>query len=633
MEIHFPQLPLAGLDFVLTREWREADEKGNYASSTIAGLNSRRNHGLFVVRDPDSGEMFVILSHLQEEIFACKDHYDFFCVEYKNHRAMEGIKWLDRFELDPFPRFVYQFQNFTAAKSIVFLKEHSQLIIKYEFSGILPPEARLVIRPFFAFRTIHESTQPDRIENTEVFLMENQFRYLPYRDAQETFMQYSSGQFTNSPAWYHNFIYRREAEDKIEDLLNPGFFEFSIDSAKPVILSLSLRPGSVDESEKLYHKERERRLTFLHSAENREEKVNYLYGKQQDFLRKYPDKIPYYTTDLCENDFNLSFHCLIVTRLLRSGLQANQANKYIQNLVRFLRKNDLSDLFAGINSEVRIDAASPFLITFLLYYYQTLYHNEGMLDEILTIITEIINLIRKDKLPFYVLKRNKLLERQYRKSDMTPKEVYEIFYPLQQNFIVNVFWFNILSIAIRLGEKKNVHFSRYRRWANKIKQRFYQQYVRPFTSNPSRAVEDFGFAFHPSMIYCITLPFPILDEKVSQILYRLLLKQYLTKDGIKFPVRLENYTGNIISPILIGEYFDGWEKLMRDKEFLYTFFHSVSQRLEKTLKESIVGYVPNVMPVGENSIPQIHARPSGVAHAEVIYFYHRLAEIGKKVKE
>jgi hypothetical protein len=622
-----------GVDFVSTREWRETNEEGNYSSSTITGLNSRRHHGLFVVRDPDSGEMYVILSHLQEEIYADGNCYKLYCAEYKNHEAMEGLKWLNSFDLDPFPRYIYQFPDFIVTKSIAFLKDRSQLIIVYEFSGLVPAASRFVIRPFFAFRSIHESTIPDRIENTEVFLMEKQFRYLPYRDALEIFMQHSEGHFTNSPTWYHNFVYRSEPENTVEDLLNPGFFEISIQVTRPVMLSIGLQSGLIEDTEKQFIKERERRSTFLHPAENREEKVNYLFGKQQDFLREHNRNIHFYTTDLLESDFNLSFHCMIICKLLRSGIQPNQASKYIQDLISLLHKNGLSELFSGMNPTVRIDAATPFLIVFLLYYYHTIYQKDDMLDAIVSITTEIIYLIRKNKLPFYILKRNKLLERQYRKSDMSPHHVYEIFYPLRQNFIVNVFWCNILSMAVYLGEIKDIRFSRYIRWIKRIRQRFYQQYVKPFISNPSRAVTDFGFAFHPSMIYCITLPFPILDEKVSQILYRLLLKQFLTKDGIKFPVRWDNYDGHVISPILMGEYFDGWEKLMKEKEFLYTFFHSVSKRFDKAMKENIIGYIPNILAAMEVKLPQSSSRPSGVAHAEVIYFSHRLAEVGKRVKE
>ena len=48
MEITFRKSQLEDVNKALTKEWIDSDSLGNYSSSTILGLNTRKKHGLFV---------------------------------------------------------------------------------------------------------------------------------------------------------------------------------------------------------------------------------------------------------------------------------------------------------------------------------------------------------------------------------------------------------------------------------------------------------------------------------------------------------------------------------------------------------------------------------------------------------
>ncbi len=634
MDITFTKDSLADLQVSLCRAWIETDSCGNYAFTSLLGVNTRRKHGLFVVQPKNIPLPLVLLSHLQDEIFIGKEKCPLYNVEYEQQTAFSGLASLEKFNLDPFPAYYYKCDSARIEKSIFFLKEHCQVIISYKINGKIGADSRLVIRPFFAFRAINELCNREDFENTEVFITDDhQFRYLPYRDAPEVYMTFSQGHFTNSPTWYHNFLYRDEdkRQPRTEDLLTPGFFEFPLTDETQIFISVSLKEMQWEQLAKIYSDERERRTVYLQSDGLKTPETSYIYRKLQNFSIKHDAKYRYFVTDLLDPQLYLSLHCLILLRFYQTGITRSQAQKYHQDLIRMLVGENLTEKLMGLNPVLKVDAATPFLIIFCLHRYHVLFDQGESVSLSVDIALNILNLIRKNRLPFYTLKRNRLLEKQYRKSDMKLKQDYEIFFPVRQNFLLNVFWFNVLQMTVHLAGMKEMRVGRFRRWAKKIKVRFHDQYMKSFLAEPMKAVQTYAFAFHPSMIYSITLPYPILESRESQILYRILIKLFLVNGGINFPLLGTEKRSLFLSPILLGEYLSGWELVMKDKEFLLSFFQATSRNLMDQLKEGFLGYFPNFIGIGGQQTP-LPDRASGVATAEAMYFMSRLSEFSKKYK-
>jgi hypothetical protein len=92
----------------------------------------------------------------------------------------------------------------------------------------------------------------------------------------------------------------------------------------------------------------------------------------------------------------------------------------------------------------------------------------------------------------------------------------------------------------------------------------------------------------------------------------------------------KDLTKDITSPILIGDYLDGWEKIMKDKEFLLGHFQAVAKNFKEELSRGVLGYIPHVLNTDQADQTGKIDRPSGVASTEVLYFLHRLNQITKK---
>ena len=99
------------LGSALDREWLETNGLGGFASSTIAGLNTRRYHGMLIAATkPPVGRM-VLLSKLEETLILDGKSFELSANQYPGVIYPRGYQYQTRFRLDPFPVFTYQVQG------------------------------------------------------------------------------------------------------------------------------------------------------------------------------------------------------------------------------------------------------------------------------------------------------------------------------------------------------------------------------------------------------------------------------------------------------------------------------------------------------------------------------------------
>jgi hypothetical protein len=469
MMVTFKKKDLTNLDFSIQREWIETNVWGSISNTSIIGLNTRRKHGLFIVRKSIRDDPQLILSQLQEEIILGSKSYPLYNVEYENHPAFEGLEFLEKFELTPFPTYHFKVKSHDIQKSVFLSRDTNRLTVKYLVKGDAASKIRLVIRPILGYRALNEKVNPEIFENTEAFLQKNLLRFLPYPDASELLMQFTDGEFFNSPTWFHKFLYRMdpEASDNREDQFNPGFLDVKIETDKPLYLSFTLGKAELENLENLYNSEKEKRLQVLTSTRTSTPICDFYTIQLQNFQKLMDGKKSFFVTDFTDIRFHFSLHCLIVLRLFQCGIVKEKAASLRKDFQNYISEKGLPELFLGMHPNIKVEAASVFFLVFVLYEYHMRFDKEEGIHQSLEIIEELVNLIRKNKFPYFRLKRNKLLERQYRKSDLTPKESYEVFFPLYQNFILNVFWYNTLSMLIDLGKNSNLNFKKYERWCKR----------------------------------------------------------------------------------------------------------------------------------------------------------------------
>src|SRR5215212_3748425 len=151
--IRFDERVCRDLDESLAREWLETNGLGGYSSSTVAGLNTRRYHGLLVAATKPPVGRVVMLSKLEEALVVGGRRYELSANQYPGAIHPRGYEYQTGFRLDPFPVFTYEVEGIRVEKSVFMLHGENTTVIQYDFQK--SNDCTFDLRPLVAFRDYH----------------------------------------------------------------------------------------------------------------------------------------------------------------------------------------------------------------------------------------------------------------------------------------------------------------------------------------------------------------------------------------------------------------------------------------------------------------------------------------------
>jgi len=244
------------IENLLTKEWLLTNERGSYASSTIAGCNTRGYHGLLIGSLNPPVNRIMTLTNCLEMVIIKGRAFNLSTFEFSGKFAPTGFTLLRQFRRDIGAHFDYELDELKLTKSVYLLRDIDTVALVYDFTSVNEP-AEFVLRPFVGlrdFHTLQKSHAPlysrrlgdgllvrHNIANScELFLSCPSVH--PLREKNEV----SHGvNFEKDRQWWFNFVYRNNRErgqDFTEDLWTPGFFKCRIETPAKVVLWANLSP-------------------------------------------------------------------------------------------------------------------------------------------------------------------------------------------------------------------------------------------------------------------------------------------------------------------------------------------------------------------------------------------------------
>src|SRR3954468_23576545 len=107
MRLHKTTKDLNTYDHSIASEWLETNGLGGWSSSTLAGCNERRYHGLLVAATEPPRERMVMLSKLDETIITDEGRFELGTNNYGEVIHPKGYHYLSSCEKKYFPSFTY----------------------------------------------------------------------------------------------------------------------------------------------------------------------------------------------------------------------------------------------------------------------------------------------------------------------------------------------------------------------------------------------------------------------------------------------------------------------------------------------------------------------------------------------
>ncbi len=242
--IKFEKGQIVNLEFSLVREILRTNRAGSYASTTIVECNTRKYHGLLICPvDELGGGRYVLLSALDVTVINDDKSFNIGIRKYKgDYFSPKGHKYIEDFETESIPMRIFRVGNVLLKMERLLVHYEEQLLMRYTILDASEP-MKLQVRPFLAFRSIHELTHANLYANTKIDVIENGIKSKMYEGFPYLHMQFSTkAEFVHVPDWYRGVEYLEEQKrgyDYSEDLFTPGFFELEAKKGDSFVFSAS----------------------------------------------------------------------------------------------------------------------------------------------------------------------------------------------------------------------------------------------------------------------------------------------------------------------------------------------------------------------------------------------------------
>ena len=244
--IKFDNAHVVNLEYSLTREILRNNRAGSYSSTTIVGCNTRKYHGWLVCPvDAMGGERHVLLSSVDSTVVSNGQSFNTGIHKYQgDHYSPKGHKYVEDFDIQDIPGMTFRVGNVILKQERILVHYEEQLLIRYTIIDTDEP-IKFQLRPFLAFRSIHQLTRANMWANTRTEPVPHGVKIRMYDGFPYLHMQLScKAEFVPVPDWYYGVEYVEEQKrgyDYSEDLFVPGFFEMTASKGDVIVFSVSTR--------------------------------------------------------------------------------------------------------------------------------------------------------------------------------------------------------------------------------------------------------------------------------------------------------------------------------------------------------------------------------------------------------
>lgn len=536
--LKFDKNLMINLEQSLPKELLRTNQSGAYHCTTLAGCNTRKQHGLLVIPIPEmDDETHVILSSLDETVIQHGAPFNLGLHQYgENCFSPNGHKYIREFDCERVPRCTYRVGGVILTKEKIFISNENRILIRYTLVDA-HSQTTLLFRPFLAFRNANALCQENLVASREYWEVNNGIGFKMYDSYPDLFIQFShKPEFIFEPNWYKGIEYIKDKERGIpykEDLYQPGYFQLKIKKGESIILSASIKKTNPRNFHKLYEEEiqlRTPRSSFYNCMKNC---AKQFYIKNEDgkyILAGYPwFKIRARDQFLALPGTTLSVHHRpdfeeimdTSAKALEKFMETGLPDKHMQGI-------DLPDV--------------PLWAIWAIQQYNKEVGEEETKKRYGNLVKDILDYIIENKHPLLDLCESGLVSTNGKDKPVSWMDSsYADGKPIipRTGFLVefNALWYNALMFGKTLFEDDQEWHDKVLKWegiANQCKDSFIDTFL-----------NDFGYLYdyvsglftdlsvRPNMIIAAGLDFSPLDRRQRKSVLDVVTRELLTPKGLR----------------------------------------------------------------------------------------------------
>ncbi|MCU4174616.1 glycogen debranching enzyme N-terminal domain-containing protein [Carboxylicivirga sp. N1Y90] len=530
---HLDKTRLINLEYSLFKEVLRTNRAGAYSSSSIIGCNTRKYHGLLVapIEELDN-ERHVLLSSLDVSVVQHNKSFNLGIHKYGgSHYEPKGHKYMRDYELYPIPKATYRVGGVVLKQELVLVEQTSQVLLRYTLLEA-KSETKLRLKPFLAFRHIHDLTRQNLNANTRYASVDNGISLCLYKGFPSLFMQVSSdNEFVANPDWYRDIEYLKEEHrgyNFVEDLYVPGYFEFDISKGESIVFAAGTEMSAVKGLKAKFTREAKKRVPrngLLNNLLNAAQQFIICNGKECKLMAGYH----WYGPRL--RDTLVALPGLTVFQEDKSNFAA-----ILDSAVKDIKKEYLeNDLFAAKDIDVPL---------WLFWTLQKCIDYCGVADlweQFGPVLKDILNLYRNLQTEQCHLTSKGLIYAKVENVPLTWMNAIVDNQPITPRYgmpvEVNALWYNALMFSLDLA-KANGDSNFVDEWqalAESVGKAFIQTYWMEDVAYLKDSVDgdSWEMEIRPNQIIATALPYSPLNLDQKKAIVDVVKKELLTPKGIR----------------------------------------------------------------------------------------------------
>ncbi|MGB5369496.1 MAG: amylo-alpha-1,6-glucosidase [Flavobacteriaceae bacterium] len=186
----------------LDREWLLTNALGGYASSTLCGANTRHYHGLLVAAFNPPTDRMLMVAKVEERVSVRGEDMDLSTNIYPDLVHPEGFMFLQDFVVKPLPKWLYGAALWQLEKSICMVQGSNATLIRYRNAG--SEAMALEIHPLYAYSDYHTAFHENpAFDFYSEFATHHIKTYATY-GSHALFTGWSAGEYTEARDWFRN---------------------------------------------------------------------------------------------------------------------------------------------------------------------------------------------------------------------------------------------------------------------------------------------------------------------------------------------------------------------------------------------------------------------------------------------
>ena len=611
--INFDKNQLVNLEYSLDKEILRANRAGSYSCTSIIGCNTRKYHGLFVT--PQSAiddENHVLLSSLDVTLIQKEAAFNFGIHKYPGGvYSPKGHKYFSDFTTEPIPKLTFRVGGAILTMELLLAIDDERVLIRYKLEDAHSPTI-IRFKPFLAFRNVHKLSKANVFVERKYENIDNGIKYRMYIGYTHLFMQFSKeNEYTHSPDWFYNIEYQQEQErgyEYQEDLFVPGYFEMPIKKGEEIIFSAGTSKINTLGLKKLFNNEIKRRIprnNFENNLINSAHQFIVHRNKKTEVVAGFP-----WFGRWGRDTF-------IALPGITLSIDDPKTCKAVLDTMLSELNGPLFPNIGNGNQAAFNSADAPLWFFWALQQYADYTGTKDLIwKEYGRKMLQILDGYKEGTLFNIKMQNNGLIYAGEQGRAITWMDAVVMGRPVTPRIGMPVelsaLWYNAIMFSIEVAEMANAK-SFINKW-KPIAEIIPESFKNTFWCKDRGYLADYvcgdykDWSVRPNMVFATSLPFPIVHEKIRQLILEKIQKELLTSRGLRtlspthpdykgvyYGPQIERdlaYHQGTVWPWLLGHFVEGYLKIYGCSGL--SFVKKIYVSFESELKEKCVGSISEV---------------------------------------